>query len=132
VEECAPRRILRNVVCVTVSFQGDGFSTLDQSFSSYQSLHMKCVLEQDMDAFKICGISYIHTDSSRSIFWIQKIFHLMTRWLFYVGMLVLTQEASAICLHLNLFFPEADLMNPEVPVCHRRTPVIGFLANCAI
>ncbi len=32
-EECASRRTLRDVVCVTVSFWGGGFSTSDESFS---------------------------------------------------------------------------------------------------
>jgi hypothetical protein len=56
----------------------------------------------------------------------------MMRWLFYVGLPVLTYDVSVICLDLNLFFPEADLMNPEVPVCHCCTPAIGLLENHAI
>jgi hypothetical protein len=53
-------------------------------------------------------------------------------WLFYFGMPVLTYGASAICLDPNLSFKEADSRDPVVPVCHRHTPAIGFLANRAI
>jgi hypothetical protein len=55
----------------------------------------------------------------------------MMHWLSYVGMPVLTYDASAICQDPNLFLPEADLKDPVVPVCHHRTPAIGYLANCA-
>jgi hypothetical protein len=40
--------------------------------------------------------------------------------------------ASAICLGPNLFFKEADLRGPVVPVCHHHTAAMGFLANHAI
>jgi hypothetical protein len=40
-------------------------------------------------------------------------------------------DASAMCLDSNLFLPEADSKDPVVPVCHRRTPAIGLLANHA-
>jgi hypothetical protein len=53
--------------------------------------------------FRICWIRYVSTNSSRSIFWIQKIFCLMMCWRFYVGMPVLT-----LCQDPNLFLPEAD------------------------
>jgi hypothetical protein len=53
------------------------------------------------------------------------------RWLFYIGMPVLTYDASAICLDLNLFLPEADSKDLVVPVCHRHTTAIGLLANPA-
>ncbi len=52
-------------------------------------------------------------------------------WLFHIGMVVLTYDASAMCLDLNLFFSEADSKDPVVPVCHRHTPAIGLLANHA-
>jgi hypothetical protein len=55
----------------------------------------------------------------------------MMHWLFYVGMLVLTYDASAIHQDPNPFLPEADSKDPVVPVCHHRTPVIGYLANRA-
>jgi hypothetical protein len=55
----------------------------------------------------------------------------MMCWLFYIGMPVLTYDASAICLDLNLFLPGADLKDPVMLICHRRTPAIGFLANPA-
>jgi hypothetical protein len=70
-------------------------------------------------------------NSFERIFWIQKIFCSMMRWLSYVGMLVLTYDASAICQDPNLFLPEADLKDPLVPVCHHPTPAIGYLANRA-
>jgi hypothetical protein len=69
--------------------------------------------------------------SIRGEYVIQKIFCSMVRWLSYVGMLVLTYDTSAICQDPNLFFPEADLKDPVVPVCHRGTPAIDYLANCA-
>ncbi len=52
----------------------------------------------------------------------------MMHWRSYVGMLVLTYDASAMCQYLNLFLPEADLKDPVVPVCHHHTPAIGYLA----
>jgi hypothetical protein len=55
----------------------------------------------------------------------------MMRWHSYMGMLVLTYDASAICQDPDLFLPEADLKDPVVPVCHHHTPVVGYLANCA-
>ncbi len=48
------------------------------------------------------------------------------RWLFYVGMPASTHDASAMCLDLNLFLPEADSKDLVVPVCHHHTPVIGL------
>jgi hypothetical protein len=53
----------------------------------------------------------------------------MMRWLFYVGMLVLTYDASAMCQDPNLFLPEADSKDPVVPVCHRHTSAIDYSAN---
>ena len=53
----------------------------------------------------------------------------MMRWHSYVGMWVLTYDASAIRQDPNLFLPEADLKDPVVPVCHQHTPAIGYLAN---
>jgi hypothetical protein len=55
----------------------------------------------------------------------------MMCWLSYMGMLVLTYDASAICQDSNLFIPEADLKDLVVPVCHHCTPTIGYLGNCA-
>ncbi len=55
----------------------------------------------------------------------------MMRWCSYVGMTVLTYDASAMCQDPNLFLSEADLKDPVVPVCHHQTPVIGYLANHA-
>jgi hypothetical protein len=55
----------------------------------------------------------------------------MMRWQSYVGMPVLTYDASAIHRDPNLFLPEADSKDPVVPVCHYHTPVIGYLANHA-
>jgi hypothetical protein len=55
----------------------------------------------------------------------------MMCWGSYVGMPVLTYDASAICQDPNLFLLEADLKDPVVPVCHHHTPAIGYLANCA-
>jgi hypothetical protein len=37
-----------------------------------------------------------------------------------------THDASAMCLDLNLFLPEADSKDLVVPVCHHHTPVIGL------
>jgi hypothetical protein len=71
----------------------------------------------------------MHTDSSRSIVWIQKIFCLLMCWLFCIEMPVLTYGVSAICLDPNLFFMEADSRDPVVPVCHCHTPAIGILTN---
>jgi hypothetical protein len=67
------------------------------------------------------------TNSSRSVFWIQKIFC----WRSYVGMPVLTYDVSAIRQDPNLFLLEADSKDQVVPVCHQHTPAIGYLANCA-
>ncbi len=56
----------------------------------------------------------------------------MMRWRSYVGMPVLTYEASAIRQDPNLFLPEAeDSKDPVVSVCHHHTPAIGYLANPA-
>jgi hypothetical protein len=55
----------------------------------------------------------------------------MMHWRSYVGMPVLTYDASAICQDLNLFLPEADSKDLALPVCHHRTPAIGYLANRA-
>jgi hypothetical protein len=56
----------------------------------------------------------------------------MMRWRSYMGMPVLTYDASAICQDLILFLPEAeDSKDPVVPVCHHHTPTIGYLANRA-
>ncbi len=55
----------------------------------------------------------------------------MMHWFTYMGMPVLTNDMSAMCQEPNLFFPEAYLKNPVVPVCHHCTPAIGYLANCA-
>jgi hypothetical protein len=60
-------------------------------------------------------------------FWIQKIFC----WSSYVGMLVLTHDASAIHQDLNLILLEVDSKDPVVSVCHQHTPAIGYLANRA-
>ncbi len=54
----------------------------------------------------------------------------MMRWRSYVGMLVLTYDASAMCQDPDMFLPVADLKDPVVPVCHHHTPAIGYLANC--
>jgi hypothetical protein len=54
----------------------------------------------------------------------------MMHWHSFVGMPVLTYDASAIHQDPNLFLPEADLNDPVVPVCHHQTPVIGYSANC--
>jgi hypothetical protein len=55
----------------------------------------------------------------------------LIRWLFYVGMPVSAHDASVMCLDPNLFLLEADSKDPVVPVCHRHTPAIGYLANHA-
>jgi hypothetical protein len=55
----------------------------------------------------------------------------MMRWHSYMGMPVLTYDASAMCQDLNLLLPEADSKDPVVPVCHHITQAIGYLANCA-
>jgi hypothetical protein len=65
------------------------------------------------------------------MFWIQKIFCLMMCWRSYVGMLVLTYDASAMCQDPNLFLLEADSKDLVVPVCHHHTPAIGYLVNRA-
>jgi hypothetical protein len=54
----------------------------------------------------------------------------MMHWRSYVGMPVLTYDASAICQDPNLFLPEA-LKDLVVSVCHHHTPAIGYLANRA-
>jgi hypothetical protein len=43
---------------------------------------------------------------------------------------VSTHDVSAMYQDPNLFFPEADLKDLVVPVCHHHTPAIGYLANC--
>ncbi len=53
----------------------------------------------------------------------------MMCWRSYMGMPVLTYDASAMCQGPNLFLLEADLLDPVVPVCHHHTPAIGYLAN---
>jgi hypothetical protein len=53
----------------------------------------------------------------------------MMCWRSYVGMPVLTHDASAKCQDTNQFLPEADSKDPVVPVCHHHTPAIGYLAN---
>jgi hypothetical protein len=55
----------------------------------------------------------------------------MMRWLSYVGMPVSTYDMSAICQDPNLFLLEADSKDLVVPVCHHRTPAIGYLAKRA-
>jgi hypothetical protein len=57
---------------------------------------------------------------------------LLMHWLFYVGIPGLTYDASAMCLDPILFLLEADSKDPVMPVCHRHTSAIGFLANRAI
>ncbi len=90
-EECALHRILCGVVFVVISFQSGGFSTSDKSSLSYQGLCiMRGALGYDPTVYKTRRISYICTDSSRNIFWIQKIFCLLTCWLLFIGMPVLT------------------------------------------
>jgi hypothetical protein len=53
------------------------------------------------------------------------------RWRSYVGMLVLTYDASAMHQDPNLFLLEADSKELVVPVCHHHSPAIGYLANRA-
>jgi hypothetical protein len=55
----------------------------------------------------------------------------MMRWRSYMGMPVLTYDASAMCQDPNLFLPEEDSKDLVVPFCHLHTPAIGYLANCA-
>jgi hypothetical protein len=97
----------------------------------YQELHMRGALEASTWLFQIHWIWYVSTNSSRSIFLLQKIFCLMMRWRSYVGMPILTYDASAMCQGPNLFPLEAELKDPVVPVCRHHTPAIGCLANCA-
>ncbi len=100
----------------------------NESFSKYWGQCTRRALEASTWLFWIRWIWYVSTNSSRSIFWIQKIFC----WHSYVGILVLTYDASAICQDLNLFLPEADSKDPVVLVCHQHTLAIGYLANCAL
>jgi hypothetical protein len=59
----------------------------DESFSLIpESTYKACIWIRCGYIFKIHKISYICTDSSRSIFWIQIIFRLLIHWLFYIGM----------------------------------------------
>jgi hypothetical protein len=51
------------------------------------------------------------------------------RWRSYVGMPVLTYDASALFQDQNLFLPEADSKDLVVPVCQYHAPAIGYLAN---
>ncbi len=97
----------------------------------YPGLCTRRALEACTWLFQIRWIWYIFTNSFRSIFWIQKIFCLMMRWLSYLGILVSTYDMSAMCQDPNLFLPEADSKDPVVPVCHHHTPAIGYLANQA-
>jgi hypothetical protein len=55
----------------------------------------------------------------------------MMHWRSYVGMLVLTYDASVIRQDPNLFLLEADSKDLVVPVCRHHTPAIGYLVNCA-
>jgi hypothetical protein len=80
--------------------------------------------------FQIRWIWYVSTNSSGSIFWIQKIFCLLMTWRSYVGMPVLTYDASAIRQDPDLFLPEADSKDLVAPLCQHHTPAIGYLANC--
>jgi hypothetical protein len=59
-------------------------------------------------------------------YWIQKIFCQRS----YMGMLLLTYDASVIREDPNLFLPEVDSKDLVVSVCHEHTPAIGYLANC--
>ncbi len=95
----------------------------------YHKLCTRRALEVRTWLFQIHPIWYVSTNSSRSIFWIQKIFCSMMRWHSYKGMPVLTYDASAMCQDLNLFLPEADSKDPVVPVCHHHTSAIGYLAK---
>jgi hypothetical protein len=47
-------------------------------------------------------------------------------WLTYVGMPVLTYDASAMHQDPNLFLLEADSKDLVVPVCHHRTPALAI------
>jgi hypothetical protein len=76
-------------------------------FLLYHKLCMRGGLEVSTWLFQIRWIWYVSTNSSRSIFWIQKIFCSMMRWRSYVGMPVSTYDTSAMCQDLNLFLPEA-------------------------
>jgi hypothetical protein len=60
-------------------------------------------------------------------FLIQKIFC----WCSYVGMPVLTYDASVIRQDPNLFLPEVDSKDPAVSVRHQHTLAISYLANRA-
>jgi hypothetical protein len=95
----------------------------------YQELRTRRALEVSTWLFQIRWIWYVSLNSSRSIFWIQKIFCLMMRWHSYMGMPVLIYDASAMCQDPNLFLPEADLKDPVVPVCQHHTLAISYLAN---
>jgi hypothetical protein len=55
----------------------------------------------------------------------------MMHWLIYVGMLVLTYDALAMCQDQNLFLLEADSKDLVVPVYRQHTPAIDDLANRA-
>ncbi len=101
------------------------------SFSEYQGLRTRCGVEASTWLFQICWIWYVSTNSSGSIFWIQKIFCSMMRWRSYVGMPVLTYDTSAICQDPDLILLKANLKDLVVPVCHHHTPAIGYLANRA-
>jgi hypothetical protein len=90
---------------------------------------MRRALEVITWQIQIHWIWNVSMNFSRNIFWIQKIFCSRIRWLSYVGMPVLTYDASAICKDPNLFLLEADLKDLVVPVCHHHTPAIGYLAN---
>ncbi len=94
-------------------------------------LQVPGALEVSTWVFQICWIWCVSTNSSRSIFWIQKNFCSMMRCRSYVGMPIVTYDASAICQDPNLFLPEVDLKDPVVLVCHHHTPAIGYLANGA-
>jgi hypothetical protein len=59
-------------------------------------------------------------------FWIQKIFCQRS----YMGMLVLTYDASVMHQDQNLFLPEVDSKDPVVSVHHQHTPAIGYLVIC--
>ncbi len=105
-EEHASRRI----ICIAVHvwlYHSEVVASppWNKSFLLYQSLLTRRALGQDPTISKTHRISCICSDSSRNIFLIQKIFRLlMTNWLFYIGMPVLTHGVSAICLDPNLFF----------------------------
>jgi hypothetical protein len=48
-----------------------------------------------------------------------------------MGMPVSTHDALVMCLDPNLFLLEEDSKDLVVPICHRHTPAIGYLANHA-